>query len=131
MGADLVDAREVGDVDLADERAAAGDDGDEAVAVQALDRLAHRRAADPEPAREVLLAQQRAGSEGDADDLLAQLEVGAVGERARPALPQVRRRFQRGHGAHLGDRGGRHALDRVIDEEYTTSIAVIYLHRTE
>src|SRR5918992_3794002 len=131
MGADLVDAREVGDVDLADERAATRDDGDEAVAVQALDRLAHRRAADPEPACEVLLAQQRARGEGHADDLLAQLQVGATGERACVALPQVRRGVRRGHGAHLAARSGRESLDRFIDAEYTTSIAVIYHHPTE
>jgi hypothetical protein len=50
--------------------------------VEALDGFAHRRPADAEALGQLLLAEQRARRQRHVDDLLAQPQVGAIGERA-------------------------------------------------
>ena len=81
LHADVGDRREVGDVDLRGEGAAARIDRDQALERQALDRLAHRGAAHLELAPERVLVDRRARRDGQRDDAVAQLGVGAVGQQ--------------------------------------------------
>ena len=94
LHAHVGDRREVGDVDLRGEGAAARIDRDEALERQALDRLAHRRAAHLELAPERVLVDRRARRDGQRDDAVAQLGVGAIGEQLAGA-PQ-----RQGWGVH-------------------------------
>ena len=81
LDAHVGDRREVGDVDLRGEGAAARIDRDEALERQALDRLAHRSATHLELAPERVLVDRRARRDGQGDDTVAQLGVGTIGEQ--------------------------------------------------
>ena len=61
LGADQERLAQLGRRDRADAHAAVGDRRDEPERLEALERLAHRRAADPEALADMLLAQHLAG----------------------------------------------------------------------
>ena len=71
---------------------------DQALLPEQAQRLAQRRAADPEPARQLLLDQPLAGCEGTADDLPAQPADGQLDQALR--LQDARLQL-RCHGAPI------------------------------
>ena len=81
LRAHVGDVREVGDVDLRGERAAAREHRDEVLEREPLDRLAHRRAAHLELAAEQVLVDRRARRDPQRDDPVAQLDVRAIGQQ--------------------------------------------------
>src|SRR5260221_2100062 len=109
------------DVDLGDQDAAARHDHHEALARQALDRLANRRAADLEPLAEHRLGDHRPGCQLEGDDLLLDRAVGAVGHRLVGQFGGVlagrSRRYarRRGHlsAASISAELSRQALSRL------------------
>jgi hypothetical protein len=107
LRAHVGDVGQVGDVDLRGERPPPREHGDEVLQGEALDRLAHRRAADAELAAEPVLVDRRPGGDRQGDDPVAQVGIRAIREqRAR----------LRGLGAHipsLPERPGR--CDRIAD----------------
>jgi len=80
--ANLGDAREVGDLDVGDERAAMRHALHELLVGQPLQRLADRRATDRQLLLQARLVDHRAGSEVERDDAVADPQVGLLALRA-------------------------------------------------
>ena len=93
-GPDLAEPRQVTDVDGRDHHSAPRVDLDQLLLREPTQRLAHGRAADPEPLDELRLLHQRSGRELQRHDQLAKLEVRLVGERRGPAEPGAQARSQ-------------------------------------
>ncbi len=82
-GAHLREHSEIEHVHVRDEDAAPRVDLDQALALEPLERLPHRRSPDAEPLLQLPFADDRAGCELERDDELADREVRAVAERLR------------------------------------------------
>jgi hypothetical protein len=80
-GSGLVQHGQVAHVDAADVHAAAGDDGDELVTLQPLQRLADGGAAEAECGLQIVVADHGAGREFEPDDHAADVAVGPRAQR--------------------------------------------------
>ena len=89
IGPDFGDVHDVRDVDLGDVGAPAGTDLHQVLQRQPLDRLAQRGAPDPELGHQLILDEGRARRQFQGHDLVANLEVGPIGDQ--PPGRRVRR----------------------------------------
>ena len=84
-------------LDLGDVGAAARADVDQAHEREALDRLAQRRAAEPQLVHQPVLAQRGAGRQAQRDDAVPQGNVRAVGDQRAVRVAAVRGLTRGGH----------------------------------
>ncbi len=81
--AGLEQRRELGNIDAGDEHASPGDDLDEVLPGETLERLPDGCSADVQPFLEFVFAQDVARCQVELDDLAADLLVGLLAQRRR------------------------------------------------